>query len=167
VTLDVWSNGVGMAASRPAVSARLDAGAELRFSLKDFYPGMAAGDLYALQLRAYMPIPGAHVRVLHERGQATVHVAHTLLSTSGPDAGDIGGAVATGGDSSAITKGSTLVPLGLDESELYHLHIAITCALHSRVLAQCAGMPRCACLSRVLYAACSCTRRWHVWWPEA
>ena len=119
--MEVWSRGESMASSRPMVTRRLDSGFELAFSLKQLYPDIAAGDLYSLQLRAYMPVAYKHIRVRHARGQAAVHVAHTLLLTSSTDSSD--GRNGT----SALARGSTAVPLGLNEGELYHLHVAITC----------------------------------------
>ena len=121
MTLDVWSKGSSMAATRPMVTTRLDAGFKFEFSLRQLYPRIAAGDLYSLQLRAYMPFANKHLRVHHSKGQAIVHVAHTLLCTSSADGSS--GANAT----AKITRGTTLLPVGLGEEDLYHLHIAITC----------------------------------------
>ena len=120
LTLDVWRFGSGMANSRPIVTRRLDAGATLSFSLKDIYPDITAGDIYAVQLRAYMPFPHTQkaVRVVHSLGQATVHVGHCLLYAS----------TAGSGGAATVAKGSTLLPLGFDDVHLYHLHVALTCA---------------------------------------
>jgi hypothetical protein len=117
ITLDVWSFGNSMATTRPMVTRRLDAGFAVSFSLKNLYPSITAGDIYALQLRAYLRFPHRSVRVIHAHGQATVHVGHCLLSMSMARAGGAG---------SEIVKGTTQLPLGLNDKDLYHLHVSIT-----------------------------------------
>lgn len=106
-----------MATTRPIVTRRLDAGVALSFSLKDLYPSITAGAVYALQLRAYLRFPRKSVRIVHSHGQATVHVGHCLLSLS---------AVGAGGAVGEIVKGSKQLPLGLNDEDLYHLHVSIT-----------------------------------------
>lgn len=103
------------------MTARLEAGFTLDFSLKQLYPDMTAGDLYALQLRAYLPTPFSQIQVLHSQGQAAVHVAHTLVCTS--NAGGTGH-----GTRPMVLQGGTDVPEGLATGELHHLHVSITCA---------------------------------------
>lgn len=114
-----------MASTRPLMTARLEVGFSLQFSLKQLYPYMTAGDVYALQLRAYLPTPFRSIRVLHSMGQATVHVAHTLVCISN-------GAGSRSNGQPVVAQGGTQVPEGLATGALHHLHVSITCALSCR-----------------------------------
>lgn len=126
MTLDVWSRGTSMATTRPMITRRLGSGFELSFALRDLYPDIAGSSIYSLQLRGYMGLNAKHVRVLHAKGQAVVHVAHCMLFAT--DA-SLGGTVKIGNATMpALAKGSTEVPAGLAQEDLHHVHIALTCA---------------------------------------
>lgn len=117
--------------TKPIVTRRLGVDDLVSFRLADFYPDIEPGDLYAVQIHGYMALSSSHMSVQHRKGQAVVHVGHTLILVSD----------GWTGTPNSVFRASKL-PFPPSTEEAYHLHAVVTYAPVSHLLCQNTVTPR-------------------------